>query len=171
MSSAPKPFVFVTVGTDHHPFHRLTSWVDAWAGGADEVECLMQTGTSSPPKHVPWVDYLAYSEMEAALQRASVIVCHGGTGTIMLARHLGKVPLVVPRLHVHGEHVDDHQAAFARRLAAESEIELAETREGFVEVLSRLVATPPKTNLAGRTRTTASVRRFEELMSGLLGTP
>ena len=42
----PRPLVFVTVGSDHHRFDRLVSWVDAWAAGRD-VDCVIQYGTST----------------------------------------------------------------------------------------------------------------------------
>src|SRR6185312_1027562 len=51
LSAETRPFVFATVGTDHHPFHRLVRWLDDWYAldGASRTRCLIQTGTSEPP--------------------------------------------------------------------------------------------------------------------------
>ena len=110
--------VFVTVGTDHHPFDRLVAWADAWvaSGRYPDVACLIQSGTSNPPVHTPWHDYVRYDEMCAAMSSAIAVVCHGGPATIMDARRLGRVPIVVPRSADLGEHVDNHQQRFARRM-------------------------------------------------------
>ena len=40
---------------------------------------------------------------------ADVVVTHAGTGSVMLALSLGKIPIVAPRYARLGEHVDDHQ--------------------------------------------------------------
>ena len=65
------------------------------------------------------------------MRDARVVVCHGGPGTIMLAATLGKMPIVMPRSSALGEHVDDHQVAFCKRIAADGAILLATTEDEF----------------------------------------
>jgi UDP-N-acetylglucosamine transferase subunit ALG13 len=60
------------------------------------------------------------------VRRARVVVCHAGVGTILTALANGRRPIVVPRLARHGEAVDDHQVALARRLADVGLVLLAE---------------------------------------------
>jgi len=118
--------IFVTVGTDHHPFDRLISWVDAWqANGSNAVESFIQYGTSRPPVVASGRDYVSHDEMEDLITNAAAIVCHGGPGTIVDCRRSGIKPIVVPRRHSLGEHVDDHQVRFARRLEASGYIMVA----------------------------------------------
>jgi UDP-N-acetylglucosamine transferase subunit ALG13 len=165
-----KPLLFVTVGTDHHRFDRLIDWIDAWLadGGADRVTCLVQTGTSKAPKRAESRDYLGYAEMEGTVMNAIAVVSHGGPGSIMLCAYLGKKPIVVPRVRRLGEHVDDHQVLFSRRLAAEGEIELAESEERLRDHLDRVAAEGVLAGSArSRERVAEAVRRFEELVSGL----
>ena len=47
-----RPAVFVTVGTDDHPFNRLIRWIDRWleAGGRERASCFIQFGTSEAPR-------------------------------------------------------------------------------------------------------------------------
>ena len=160
----------MSVGTDFHPFDRLCRWVDAWLadGGEQVARCFVQTGTSTPPEHADHGQYLGHEQMEAMMREAAVVVCHGGPGTIMLAATMGKRPIVVPRRKAAGEHVDDHQHAFTRRIATDGAIILAESESEFRGYLSGVLHTnggeplPPRLN-----RPEDAVRRFEELVERL----
>jgi UDP-N-acetylglucosamine transferase subunit ALG13 len=165
-----KPLVFVTVGTDHHRFDRLVLWLDAWleSGAKHRARCLLQHGSSVPSAVARSCDFLGYDEMEEAIHEAAAVVCHGGPGTIMLAAEAGKVPIVVPRVRALGEHVDDHQVLFARRLEQERTIILAETESRFRLFVERALAVP----LAPPQRVSASrdeaIRRFGEVVDELM---
>jgi UDP-N-acetylglucosamine transferase subunit ALG13 len=169
------PLLLVTVGTDHHPFDRLVGWAGAWlAAHPGTLRCLMQTGTSAPPdapEAADWQAYLEFGTLQAAMASAAAVVCHGGPGTILGARHMGAVPIVVPRQHRLGEHVDDHQVAFSRRLAADGDdIHLAETEAGLHRLLDRVAAEPAAFRAGPGDRATAgAVREFERLVDGLVG--
>src|SRR2546423_11612366 len=137
--------VFVTVGTDHHPFDRLCAWADAWVKAArhPEIPWFVQSGTSKPPVAAPHRDYIGYDEMCSSMSRAVAVVCHGGPATIMDARRLGRVPIVVPRSADLGEHVDNHQQRFAKRMAELGEIPLAKSQEDGFELVEKAIAPPP----------------------------
>ena len=169
---SPGQLLLVTVGTDHHPFDRLVRWVDAWlAGGRRELRCLMQTGTSAPPAGpADWRAYLEFDALQTAMREAAAVVCHGGPGTILGARHMGAIPIVVPRQHRLGEHVDDHQVAFSRRLAAEGgDVFLAETQADLHRLLDRAAAEPAAFRAGPEDRATATaVREFGRLVDGLV---
>jgi UDP-N-acetylglucosamine transferase subunit ALG13 len=167
------PLLLVTVGTDHHPFDRLVRWAGAWLDGhPGRLRCLMQTGTSAAPSGpADWQAYLEYDALQEAMASAAAVVCHGGPGTILGARHTGAVPIVVPRQHRLGEHVDDHQVAFSRRLAADGdEIHLAETEADLHRLLDRVAAEPAAFRAGlGDRATGGAVRAFERLVDGLVG--
>jgi UDP-N-acetylglucosamine transferase subunit ALG13 len=167
------PLLLVTVGTDHHPFDRLVGWAGAWlAAHPGTLRCLMQTGTSAPPAGpAEWQAYLEFGALQAAMASAAAVVCHGGPGTILGARHMGAVPIVVPRQHRLGEHVDDHQVAFSRRLAAQGGgIHLAETETDLHRLLDWVAADPAVFRSGPRDRATATaVREFGRLVDGLVG--
>jgi UDP-N-acetylglucosamine transferase subunit ALG13 len=142
--------VFVTVGTDHHPFPRLMEWIDLSFDGLDGIRCLVQHGTSPPPPRAETIDYMTYSEMKEALEAAAVVVSHAGPGTIMMTLAAGKMPIVVPRRGDMGEHVDNHQVAFARRVGETQTICLAEEYGQFLEMLTAAVEDPRRMHRAGR---------------------
>jgi UDP-N-acetylglucosamine transferase subunit ALG13 len=164
-----KVLVFVTVGTDHHPFDRLVRWIDRWLanGGAERARCLVQVGRSTPSRLAESVEYLGYDDMRRAAEEAAAVVTHGGPGSIALVTALGKRPVVVPRQKSLGEHVDDHQLVFTRRIAADGKIELAETEDAFRAALERSLDAQAGVHPAGPASFPA-VARFEEAVEELL---
>jgi len=144
VSTERTPFVLVSVGTDHHPFDRLIRWVDGWLASraAGTVRCFVQSGTSHPPHHAEWAKLVSHERMADLMRSADVVISHGGPGTIMGARRCGKTPIVVPRRATLGEHVDDHQVRFAKRLAASGQVRLVEDEAGFREAVDSALAYP-----------------------------
>lgn len=162
--------VFVSVGTDHHPFDRLSQWVDIAMGRHPALIVRMQSGTSVMPQHAHAQDYLAYDEMRKEMINADVVVCHGGPATIVEARSAGHRPVVVPRRHGLGEHVDDHQVRFARWMAAREQVVLADDVEQFVDILTAVwTGTRSLRRTATDDREPVGVRRVAELLGALLG--
>ena len=108
----------MTLGTDEHPFPRM---LDLVAPLAATEEIVVQHGHTPPcPDSFghEWLEWVGYDEVVRLMSAARVVIAHAGVGTIMTALQLGVTPVVVPRLHGHGEHVDDHQLQLARELGA-----------------------------------------------------
>jgi UDP-N-acetylglucosamine transferase subunit ALG13 len=118
--------VVVTVGTDHHRFDRLVSWIDRWAASHPDRSVLVQYGTAAPPAHGEGVTMLGYDQLVSAMAGARVVVAQGGPATVMDARSVGRRPIVVPRIARLHEVVDDHQITFGRWAAARDLVLLAE---------------------------------------------
>ena len=111
--------IFVTVGAEKFSFHRLVQAMDELAGaGAFAGEPMfIQSGSSSyEPQHASFEPFLSFPVMRERIREAKVVVSHAGAGSSLFCLQSGKRPIVVPRLKVFGEHVDDHQLAFAERL-------------------------------------------------------
>jgi UDP-N-acetylglucosamine transferase subunit ALG13 len=170
-TTASKPLLFATVGTDHHRFDRLVHWLDRWLAesGEERVRIVVQCGTSTRPSLADATDYLAYDAMQDVMRDAALVVCHGGPGTMMLAAAAGHRPIVVPRVSALGEHVDDHQVAFARRMAREGVIALAETEEQFRALLEEGLEHPATARApAGAPSVDAAASRFGTLVERLV---
>ncbi|GIJ79690.1 UDP-N-acetylglucosamine transferase subunit ALG13 [Micromonospora phaseoli] len=145
-----RPRLLVAVGTDKHPFDRLVEWLREWhAEVAGAVVLTVQHGHTRVTGLPDAVPFLGHAELQAAMAAADLVVCHGGPATILEARRHGHLPIVVPRDPAQGEHVDDHQLLFARRLGAAGLIALCESRR---ELLDALAA-----GLADRSRFTVPV--------------
>lgn len=169
------PKVFVSVGTDHHPFDRLVKWVDDWLESLPPgaVDVFIQSGTSSTPRSARSKAYVASEEMESLLREAAAVVCHGGPGTIQEARRAGFVPIVVPRESARGEHVDDHQVHFTKRAADAGEAHVVRTEQALRELLDqalqdteRFRAAPP-----GGGDVDLAVQRFRVAVNDLFAQP
>ena len=55
-------------------------------------------------------------DLNEAMREADVVVAHAGVGAALAAFEAGKCPVLVPRRHALGEHVDDHQTQIATEL-------------------------------------------------------
>lgn len=117
---AKQPLLFATVGAIL-PFDRLVSAVaEVNTGGAIGDRVLIQTGVGGmKPPGLETVEALPFGEVQALLRDASIVVCHGGTGSIITALREGCHVIAMPRLQRLGEVYDDHQAeiveAFEKR--------------------------------------------------------
>jgi UDP-N-acetylglucosamine transferase subunit ALG13 len=159
--------VFVSVGTDHHPFDRLVQWVDAWL--PDGVQCVVQHGTSAPPRRAEGVAYLDHGALTSLLDEAAVVVCHGGPTTITESRRHGRRPIVVPRDPALGEHVDDHQQRFCARMTAKDLISTAADEDTFRTLLNHALETPDDFAVEAQGgHVAASVARFGDLVADLI---
>ncbi|WP_407663405.1 glycosyltransferase [Micromonospora musae] len=165
--------LLVAVGTDKHPFDRLVSWLEEWhVETADEVGLTVQHGHTRPPAVPGAVPFLGHDALQAAMADADLVVCHGGPATILEARRHGHLPIVVPRNPTLGEHVDDHQQLFARRLGAAGMVALCESREELRDALAAGLADPTRfavaTDAAAQHAQQAAVTRVGQIVDELV---
>jgi UDP-N-acetylglucosamine transferase subunit ALG13 len=144
------PLVLITVGGDHHPFDRLMRWVDNLIiDEGDRIRCVVQHGPASPPLGAECFDYLDHRDLLDLMNTARVVVSSGGPSTLLEARGLGHRPIVVPRQCALGEHVDDHQRAFAARLHDAGVVRRADTEAEFRAALRAGIDAPRVMAVAG----------------------
>jgi UDP-N-acetylglucosamine transferase subunit ALG13 len=146
--------IFVTVGTHHDPFARLLDGLAALAG----EELVVQYGPGEPPAGATRAKaFMPFDEMLANFRAADTVVTHAGVGSILCARREGHKPLVVPRQHALGEHVDDHQAELTRALERRGVV-IAVWDVG--ELATAVAAAPPRGSSAtvGDPKMCAAVR-------------
>jgi UDP-N-acetylglucosamine transferase subunit ALG13 len=85
------------------------------------------------------------------MREADVVVAHAGVGAAIAALEAGKCPVLVPRRHARGEHVDDHQIQIATELRDRSlsvsvdadELTLAHLFAGAARRARTLAEDPP----------------------------
>lgn len=135
--------VVALTGTDHHPYDRMVQWIDEAALRYTDVRFVVQYGTARPPQVADGHDYLAHDDLEALLAQATVVVCHGGPGTVTEARDAGHVPLCMPRDPRLGEHVDDHQQRFAALVGGVGVVHEIRSREDFDTELATALSDGP----------------------------
>lgn len=103
--------IFITLGSQKFQFNRLLAAVDRLIeAGEIKDEVFAQTGYSDYlPSHYEFKNFLDRQAFSEAIDRADVVITHGGTGAIIGALKKKKKVIAVARLSKYGEHVDDHQ--------------------------------------------------------------
>lgn len=136
---------FVTVGATL-PFPRLAgAIVGAMEEGWLRGKVVLQTGkgAEAPAPHADLtvVEELDFDEVQALLRRARLVICHGGTGSILTALRQHCQVIVMPRQFDLGEHYDDHQseitANFEQRGLVASAHDLPSLRAALEQVGSK----------------------------------
>ena len=121
--------IFVTVGTHEQQFNRLVEYMDKWAENHDE-EVVIQSGFSTyEPRKAIWSKLYPYNTMIEMVDKARIVITHGGPSSFIMPLQIGKIPIVVPRNHEFDEHVNNHQVDFCRKVAE---------RQGNIIVLERI---------------------------------
>jgi len=108
--------VVVTLGTYRgFGFARLLKRLLAILPADSEV--LWQTGdTDIGGLGIEGHRAIPERDLSQAMREADVVVAHAGVGAAIAALEAGKCPVLVPRRHAQGEHIDDHQIQIATEL-------------------------------------------------------
>jgi UDP-N-acetylglucosamine transferase subunit ALG13 len=136
---AKQPLLFATVGATL-PFDRLVNSVAALkAQGLIRERVIAQVGIGgAAPEGLEVVETLPFEEMQRLLRDADLVVCHGGTGSLITALREGCRTVAMPRLFELGEHYDDHQAEITEAFANRGLIGVAKSEEELAEALLKV---------------------------------
>lgn len=131
--------VVVTVGTQDFSFRRLVErLVQILPPG---VEVLWQTGrTDTSGLPITTRPELPAGELVEAIRGADVVVSHAGVGSALSILESGHCPVLIPRRHERGEHIDDHQRLIAAELVARGLSVSCEADEVVLDDLRRAAA-------------------------------
>jgi UDP-N-acetylglucosamine transferase subunit ALG13 len=143
--------IFVTVGYAKQRFRRLLDGVARLAeAGALEEEVVMLVGHDdeffSPACRI--LHFISHDEFSRLVQTAELVICHGGSGTLLDVISAGKVPVAMARRMKYGEHVDDHQTELVDALAAAGRVVAVSEPEELAAAIARartLSALPRRT--------------------------
>jgi len=122
--------LFATVGATL-PFDRMIEAVASLkAAGEIPEEVILQTGVGGvAPAGLKADETLPFDQMLAHLREADIVVCHGGTGSLITALRQGCRVIAMPRLPALGEHYDNHQSEITAAFAARGLIAVANSPE------------------------------------------
>jgi UDP-N-acetylglucosamine transferase subunit ALG13 len=143
-----EPILFATVGATL-PFPRLVESVEALTlQGEISEEVIVQRGVGAEaPRSIRSFESAPFHEMLATMRRANVVVCHGGTGSLITALQAGCHVIAMPRRFSLGEHYDDHQLEIVSAFADRGLIQVANSEEQLLIAIR---------NLPGRNRKMAT---------------
>ena len=103
--------ILVLLGTQHNEFVRLLQKIeDLIDSGLIKEEVIVQAGfTKYKTEKMKLFDMISRELLEEYIDKANIIITHGGIGSIIMAIKKNKKVIAVPRLHEFNEHVNDHQ--------------------------------------------------------------
>jgi UDP-N-acetylglucosamine--N-acetylmuramyl-(pentapeptide) pyrophosphoryl-undecaprenol N-acetylglucosamine transferase len=152
ITDQPRPpkeaLLFATVGATL-PFDRLIEAVaELKRAGAIPERVIAQVGIGGArPADLECVETMSFDEIQATLSRADVVVCHGGTGSMITALRERCRTVVMPRLFELGEHYDNHQLEISKSFEQRGLVTVARTSGE----LQRAIEAVRKTDPAGAT--------------------
>jgi UDP-N-acetylglucosamine--N-acetylmuramyl-(pentapeptide) pyrophosphoryl-undecaprenol N-acetylglucosamine transferase len=132
-----EPLLFVTVGATL-PFDRMVASVaELKAAGDIPEQVVIQTGEGGlQPPGMSSVETMSFEHIQQLLVRADIVVCHGGTGSLITALRQGCRVIAMPRLSTLGEHYDDHQSEITEAFGARGLIHVARSTEELRDALT-----------------------------------
>ena len=103
--------IFVCLGSREYQFNRLLKKIDELIiEGIIKEEVFAQVGQSDyVPVKYQYIQFLNPNEFQANINKARIVISHGGTGALINALKKRKKVIGVPRLSKFKEHTDDHQ--------------------------------------------------------------
>ncbi len=164
--------IFVTVGHAARGFDRLMRAVeDMLEAGLLAGEVVVQYGHSRVvPRGCAAVDFMPRDAFDRHVGAASLVLTHGGAGSVGKCLRAGKKPVVVPRRAALGEIVNDHQLELVRELDAQGRIyaalDVADLPTAVQRALECGTTQPPS---AGGSTVAALVRDFVDRLADARG--
>lgn len=142
--------IFITVGTHEQPFDRLLRCIDQMLeDGLINEEVIVQKGyTDYEPKNYKAERLLPYEEMKENIEKARIVITHGGPASFIAPLSIGKIPIVVPRIKEYNEHVNNHQLDFALQVESRmNNIIVAKTDEEIINAIVNYESITKKMNI------------------------
>ena len=108
--------ILVLLGTQNNSFHRLLEKIqENIDNGNIRDNVIVQKGyTKFESKDMKLYNQLPLDEISELIEKADLVITHGGVGSIISAIEKNKKVIAVPRLKKYKEHVNDHQLDIIR---------------------------------------------------------
>ena len=132
--------LFVILGTQKFPFHRLVEAVEKIIvnGMFSKEEVLIQSGfTAYKNESVNIIQSVPVEEYTALLKNAQLIITHAGVNSILSCMKLQKDFIIVPRLEQYGEHVNNHQVEIAEVMKSQFDVLVMENTDNLPEFINK----------------------------------
>lgn len=119
--------VLVLLGTQNNDFTRLLKAVQENIDNkVIEDEVVVQAGfTKFDSRDMKIFDFIDKEKLFELIDKADLIITHGGVGSIIASLKKGKKVIVVPRQKKYGEHVNNHQLQIAKKFEHDGYVKYA----------------------------------------------
>lgn len=139
--------VLILLGTQNNSFHRLLEEIEKnIKDGIIKEEVIVQAGyTKFESKNMKIFGLIPKEELEKLQSQASLIITHGGVGSIITSIRKKKKVIAVPRIHEYGEHVNNHQMEIVKNFNEQGYIIGIEKVEDLKQAIIKSEEFIPKT--------------------------
>lgn len=103
--------IFVILGTQDKGFDRMLNEIqELIKDGIITKKVIVQAGcTDFKSDEMDIIDYLPMQKFNEYIEKADIVITHGGVGSILDSIKHHKKVIAIPRLEKYHEHVNDHQ--------------------------------------------------------------
>ena len=138
--------ILVLLGTQNNSFHRLLEQIQKNIdNGNIKEEVIVQKGyTKFESKNMTMYKKLPIEKIANLIDKADLVITHGGVGSIITAIEKNKKVIAVPRLKKHNEHVNDHQLDIIKTFNESGYIVGIDSVEKLDEALKKVKNFQPK---------------------------
>lgn len=108
--------ILVLLGTQNNDFSRLLKEIENCIDSkVIQEEVIVQAGfTKYETRKMRIFDMIPKEELKELVEKANIVISHGGIGSIQMALESGKKVIAVPRKSEFGEHVNNHQSQIVK---------------------------------------------------------
>lgn len=125
--------IFVILGgVVEYDFSRILKILDELVPelGLKKENVIAQIGhTKYEPVNYEWFRFVDGEKFNKYIDEATVIITHGGVGSILKSMNLHKKIIVFPRLYEFNEHIDNHQIEICEKLFEGGYVLYADNKE------------------------------------------
>lgn len=138
--------IFVTLGTQDKGFPRLLEAIDKQIEkGNIKEKVIVQAGlTEYESKNMEIFDLVPQKDFDKYVDEASLIITHGGAGSILTAVKKGKKVIAAARLAKYREHNNDHQLQIVEEFSEKGYILELDNFDELDKVLKKAKTFKPK---------------------------
>ena len=140
--------ILVTLGTQDKQFIRLLNDIDKEIiHGNIKEEVIVQAGYSLnkyQTKNMKMFDLIDRDEFNKLVNECSLLITHGGVGSILTGLKANKKVIACPRLAKYMEHINDHQVQIINKFAEAGYILSYQEEDNLADILQKVKKFKPK---------------------------
>lgn len=129
--------LFVPLGTQKFPFNRLIEALNGLVekGLYKPEEIVMQSSIYEVEPKFTHYELIPASQFDELIDSAQLVITHSGVNSIISCMKRKKPLIIVPRLKMYGEHVDNHQVEIAELMKQKFDVVVVEDLSKLEEAI------------------------------------
>ena len=158
--------ILVTLGTQDKPFVRLLKDIDSEIiKGNIKEKVIVQAGYSMnkyQTDNMEMFDLIDREVFSKLVSECSLLITHGGVGSILMGLKAGKKVIACPRLAKYKEHINDHQVQIINEFARAGYILSYNENDDLSTVLKQVKRFKPKKYVSNSNNLVNMIKEYIE---------